>query len=166
MEQVLNPTNGVQSEQNASKPTTGGINFSNLAEADNASKTLANENVEIQSEGVELPDDVRAAISQKIASLKAEKKVKRVFVIVVQGDTEVGELPYYIGYFRRPNLMEFSQYMSFIQKDAVQANQMLATQIFLDGNRELVDDQDIFLYGTMQQLGHVIDTRNTELVKK
>lgn len=166
MEQILNPNNDAAGAQNVN-PTADKINFG-AENAAGAASTGENTNAEdtIQSDGVKLSDEVRAAISQKIATIKAEKKIKRVFVIVVQGDTEVGELPYYIGYFRRPNLMEFSQYMSFIQKDAVQANQMLANQIFVDGNRELVDDQDIFLYGTMQQLGHIIDARNTELVKK
>ena len=63
-------------------------------------------------------------------------------------------------------MMHFSQYMSFVQKDPVQANFMLAKNVFLDGDRELIDDEDMFLYGTMQQLGSIIDSRNSDIVKK
>ena len=56
--------------------------------------------------------------------------------------------------------------MNFVQKDLVQANKMLATNVFLAGDRELVDDDELFLYGTMQQLSHLIDSRNADMVKQ
>jgi hypothetical protein len=62
--------------------------------------------------------------------------------------------------------MQFSQYMSFIQKDVVQANKMLANAIFVEGDRELVDDDDLFLYGLMPQLSKIIDSRQGELVNR
>ena len=62
--------------------------------------------------------------------------------------------------------MQFSVYMNFVQKDLIQANKQLAMNVFLAGDRELVDDEDLFLYGTMQQLSHVIDSRNADMVKK
>ena len=115
---------------------------------------------------VNVPAEVSQAIAEKIKELKVKHGVKKVFVIVVEGDVEDGEKPLYIGYFRRPNLMQFSVYMSFVQKDLIQANKQLAMNVFLDGDRELVDDEDMFLYGTMQQLSHVIDSRNADMVKK
>lgn len=113
-----------------------------------------------------VPVEVRQQIANKIAELKAKNNIKKVFVVVVKGDEEDGEKPFYIAYLRRPNMMQFSQYMNFVQKDLVQANQMLAQNIFLDGDKELVDDEDLFLYGTMPQLNHVIDARSADLVKK
>lgn len=113
-----------------------------------------------------IPVAIREQISTKAAELKTKHNVKKVFVIIVEGDVEAGEKPFYIGYMRRPNMMQFSQYMNFVQKDLVQANKMLAQNIFLDGDKELVDDEELFLYGTMQQLNHVIDSRNSDLVKK
>lgn len=115
---------------------------------------------------VNVPAEVSQAIAEKIKELKAKHGVKKVFVIVVEGDVADGEKPLYIGYFRRPNLMQFSVYMNFVQKDLIQANKQLAMNVFLDGDRELVDDEDLFLYGTMQQLSHVIDSRNADMVKK
>ena len=114
---------------------------------------------------VNVPAEVSQAIAEKIKELKAKHGVKKVFVIVVEGD-EDDTKPLYIGYFRRPNLMQFSVYMNFVQKDLIQANKQLAVNVFLDGDRELVDDEDLFLYGTMQQLSHVIDSRNADMVKK
>ena len=115
---------------------------------------------------VNVSAEVAQAIAEKIKKLKAKFGVKKVFVIVVEGDVADGEKPLYIGYFRRPNLMQFSMYMNFVQKDLIQANKQLAMNVFLDGDRELVDDEDMFLYGTMQQLSHVIDSRNADMVKK
>lgn len=114
---------------------------------------------------VTVSDEVSQHIAEKIKELKAQHNVKKVFVIVVEGD-EDDEKPLYIAYFRRPNLMQFSVYMNFVQKDLVQANKQLASNIFLDGDRELVDDEDLFLYGTMQQLSGIINSRNADMVKK
>lgn len=160
MEQNLNPTmNGVNG---SNTQTTSQQNVQmNTAQPATPPEAVVLHNIDFK-----LPLDIRQQIAQKIAELKVAKKVKRVFVIIVQGDVDAGELPYYIGYFRRPNLMEFSQYMNFAQKDISQASFMLAQQVFLDGNRELVDDQDLFLYGTMSQLNHIIDSRNSDIVKK
>lgn len=122
--------------------------------------------VVLNNSSLSLPIEYRTQIANKIAELKAKFNVKKVFVVIVQGNAEDGEKPYYIAYLRRPNLMQFSQYMTFVQKDLVQANQMLARNIFLDGDKELIDDEELFLYGTMNQLNHVIDARNSDIVKK
>lgn len=114
---------------------------------------------------VNLSLEVREEINAKAEELKKKSGLKKVFVIVVNGD-ESDPKPLYIGYFRRPNLMEFSRYMSFVQKDIVQANKMLATDTWVAGDKELVDDDDLFLYGTMQQLGSLIDSRNAAMLKR
>lgn len=136
------------------------VNFTQDAAQEN------NEAVVLGNSTINIPVAIREQISAKAVELKAKHHVKKVFVIIVEGDTEVGEKPYYFCYMRRPNMMQFSQYMNFVQKDLVQANQMLAQNIFLDGDKELIDDEELFLYGTMQQLNRVIDSRNSDLVKK
>lgn len=122
--------------------------------------------VVLSNASINIPVAIREQIAAKIVELKAKHNVKKVFVVIVEGDVDAGEKPYYICYMRRPNMMQFSQYMNFVQKDLVQANQMLAKNIYLDGDKELIDDEELFLYGTMQQLNHVIDSRNSDLVKK
>lgn len=128
------------------------------------------ENLKTEALGVkttlDLPIDVREQIKAKAAELKAKNSIRKVFVIIVEGDTEMGEKPYFIGYFSRPNMMQFSQYMNFIQKDITQASKMLAQNTFIDGDKALIDDEDLFLYGTMPQLNHVIDSRNSDIVKR
>lgn len=120
---------------------------------------------EVFASEVNIPLEVRDEINAKAEELKKKSGLKKVFVIVVNGD-ESDQKPLYIGYFRRPNLMEFSRYMSFVQKDIVQANKMLAGDTWLAGDKELVDDDELFLYGTMQQLGSLIDSRNAAMLKR
>lgn len=114
---------------------------------------------------VNVPIEIRGAIVKKAEELKAQHKLRKIFIIVVEGE-EGDDKPLYIAYFRRPSLIHFSQYMNFVQKDVVQANKMLATNVFLAGDRELVDDDELFLYGSMQQLTALIESRNAEMVKK
>lgn len=120
--------------------------------------------IEIAS-SVMIPLEVRDEIAKKAAELKEQHNIRKVFAIVVEGD-EDDDKPFYIAYLKRPNLMQFSQYMNFVQKDIVQANKMMAQNVFLAGDRELIDDDELFLYGAMSQLTHLIDSRNGELVKK
>lgn len=130
-------------------------------------ENVQNENVVVlNNQSLNIPLEVRNQIAVKTSELKTKFNVKKVFVIIVQGDIEAGEKPFYIAYLRRPNMMQFSQYMTFAQKDIVQANKMLAQNIFLDGDKELIDDEELFLYGTMGQLNHVVDSRNSDIVKK
>ena len=132
----------------------------------NSANQASNDAVVLNNATLNVPVEYRTQIATKIAELKAKFNVKTVFVIIVEGRVDEGEKPVYIAYMRRPNLMQFSQYMTFVQKDLVQANQMLAQNIFLDGDKELIEDEELFLYGTMNQLSHVIDARNSDLVKR
>lgn len=111
-----------------------------------------------------IPVEVRQEILKKAEELKTQHKLRKIFIALVEGEDE-NDKPLYIAYFRRPGLAHFSQYMNFVQKDLVQANMMLAQNVFLAGDRELVDDEDLFLYGTMGQLNHIIDSRNADMVK-
>lgn len=120
--------------------------------------------IEILSE-INVPLELREAIAQKADELKAQHKLRKVFIVIVEGD-ENDEKPLYVAYLQRPNLIHFSQYMSFVQKDLVQANKMLAQNVFLAGDKELIDDDELFLYGTMPQLTDLIGSRNGELVKR
>lgn len=115
---------------------------------------------------INIPMEVREEIIKKAQELKQQFKLRKIFIAVIEGEEELDDKPFYIAYLRRPSLMHFSQYMNFAQKDVVQANQMLAKNVFLAGDRELVDDEDLFLYGLMGQLNHIIDSRNADLVKK
>lgn len=137
---------------------------SNNTTANAVDQQTENKNVEFLSE-VNVPLEVREAITKKIEELKAQHHLRKIYAMVLEGE-EGDTKPLYIAYFQRPSLMHFSKYMSFVQKDLVQANKMLAQDVFLAGDKELIDDDELFLYGTMPQLSHLIDSRNGELVKR
>jgi len=102
-------------------------------------------------------------IKAKAAKIKEAKKCRRVFPIVVFGE-EGDEKELYIGYFAQPALPAFSKYMTMSAKDAVQAVKVLAQECFLDGDKELIDDDSVFLYGTMAQVHAIIGSRQSTLV--
>lgn len=112
----------------------------------------------------EIPADLQAAIKAKAAELKEMKKLKRIYPIVVVGD-EYDTKPYYVGYFKRPDFMIFSMFMNKVQQDSAQASRMLAQNCFIDGDKEMISDDDLFLYGLMNQLTVLVDNRHAELVK-
>ena len=111
-----------------------------------------------------LSEEQLNAIKAKIAEIREKQHIKRVFAIVVEGD-EFDEKPMFIGYFRNPSIMHFSNYMSFVTKDAVAAALNLAKATFIEGDRELVDDDDIFLRGTFDRFSAIMERRNSEMVK-
>ena len=121
--------------------------------------------IQLYKNGAYLLNGTEILEEKKAEELKAQHKLRKIFIIVVEGE-EGDDKPLYIAYLRRPSLIHFSQYMNFVQKDLVQASKMLATNVFLAGDRELVDDDELFLYGTMQQLNHLIDSRNADMVKQ
>lgn len=123
----------------------------------------APKSVEFTSD-INVPIEVREEIIRKAEELKAKHKLRKIFIVLVEGEED--EKPLYIAYLRRPTLPHFSQYMNFVQKDIIQANKSLAENVFLAGDRELITDDDLFLYGTMQQLTEIISSRNAEMVKK
>lgn len=113
---------------------------------------------------VNVPVEVREQITKKIEEIRQSTGKKRIQAIVVSGD-EFDDKPLYIGYFCRPNTMQFSLWMNQIQKDAVIANRTLAQNCFVDGDKELVDDDDLFLFGIFNKITMLVESRNSDLVK-
>lgn len=131
-----------------------------MAKQKEETSMVENETIDVSN----LSEEQQNAIKAKIAEIKAKNNIKRVFAIVVEGDDE-DDKPMYVGYFRNPNIMHFSAYMSFVTKDAVQAALNLAKSTFVEGDRELIDDDDIFLRGTFDRFSAIMERRNSELVK-
>lgn len=137
-------------------------------------KAKVEENPEVEAQNassvefagdIAVPVEVREEIVKKGKELKAQYKLRKIYVVIVEGDEDIDDKPLYIAYMKRPDLMHLSQYMNFVQKDFIQANKMLAQNIFVAGDKEVVDDDDLFLYGGMQQLNQIIESRNSDLVK-
>lgn len=111
-----------------------------------------------------LTESVQSEIDAKVAELRAANpKLKRVFPIVVEGDVEVGEKEIYVAYFKQPSFSAFSKYMSLSQKDQVGAMRELAKDCYIDGDRELVKEEDLFVFGLMPYLSRIIEVRKGKL---
>ena len=65
---------------------------------------------------------------------------------------------------REQNFPTFSKFMAASKKDEVQAMRTLAKDCFLDGDKELIDNESLFLFGLMGQLSEVISTRQSTIV--
>lgn len=103
-------------------------------------------------------------IKEKAKVLKSEKKLRKVYPMVVFGDTECGEKEFYVAYMGEPTFPQFSKFMAASKKDEVMAMRSLAKDCFLDGDKELVDTDSLFLFGLMGQLAEIIQTRQSTLV--
>lgn len=115
-------------------------------------------------ESAELTEKQLKEIKAKVDELKtSDAKLKVVFPIVVEGN-EYDSKEMYIGYFRQPTFIIFSKYISLSQKDNAVAMKTLANDCFLDGDKELITDDSLFLFGLMPQLSQIIEIRNGKLV--
>lgn len=107
---------------------------------------------------------LQAAIDKKVAELKAANPKLRIRPLIVNGDDEDDEKSVYVGYFSKPSFINFSKYLTLSQKDQAMAMRQLAKDCFIDGDREILDDDDLFLFGLMGQLQHLIKMRGGRLV--
>lgn len=121
---------------------------------------------EILDDEVIISDELQKQIDANIEKLREKNpKCRRVFAIAVKGSPEFDDKELYLAYFKEPDFKTFSKYLSFVQNNQ-QAPGMraLATDCFLDGDKELVDDDSLFLFGLMGQLAKIIEMRHGQLV--
>lgn len=118
------------------------------------------ENIIIEGLTSEKIEEVKA----KVAELKAAHPKNRIFPLAVEGDPDYDEKNVYIGYFKQPSFVEFSKYLAASQKDQAVAMRTLARDCFLEGDRALIDDDSLFLFGLMGQLSEIIKMRQGKLV--
>lgn len=106
---------------------------------------------------------VQTAIEKKVAELKANNPKAKIIPLMVDGDGD-DEKEVYVGYFVQPSFLNFSKYLTLSQKDQASAMRQLAKDCFLDGDRELIDDDSLFLFGLMGQLQHLIKMRGGRVI--
>lgn len=110
-----------------------------------------------------LDPKVQAAIDKKVAELKENNPKARIIPLMVEGEGG-DDKDIYIGYFAQPSFINFSKYLTLSQKDQALAMRQLAKDCFLDGDRELIDDDSLFLFGLMGQLQHLIKMRGGRVI--
>lgn len=105
-----------------------------------------------------------AEIKECAQQLKTEKKLRKVLPVVIFGDLGCGEKELYVAYLSEPGISQFSKFMASSKKDEVIAMRTLARDCFVEGDRELVDNDSLFLFGLMGQLSQIIEPRQSALV--
>ena len=112
-----------------------------------------------------LPAELEEVIQAQCKKIVAENpKIKRVIPIVVEGNESLGEKPYYVAYMRIPDMKAFSKFMMTNSANSIIAQQALAKDCFVDGDKELLTDDDLFLMGLMPQLSILIEARSAKVV--
>ena len=124
------------------------------------------ENEVFEDETVDAVDSkLLATIEKKVQELKTQNPDKRmIFPIIVDGNVDFGEKEHYVGYFCQPSFKTFSKYLTAAQNNQAVAMRALARECFLDGDKELVDDDSLFMFGLMGQLSKIIEMRHGRLV--
>ena len=103
-------------------------------------------------------------IEEKVSELKANNPKCRIFPLAVEGDPDYDDKDVYIGYFKQPSFVQFSKYLAASQNDQAVAMRTLARDCFLDGDKALIDDDSLFLFGLMGQLSEIIKMRQGKIV--
>lgn len=121
---------------------------------------------EVETLEMEITPELKKTIEKKVAELKAgNPKLRAIYPIVVDGDPDYDDKEHYVGYFSQPSFVSFSKYLTATQNgQSAAAMRQLAKDCFLDGDKELVDDDSLFLFGLMGQLSKIIEMRNGRLV--
>ena len=84
--------------------------------------------------------------------------------LTLEQEAQIKEKEFYVAYMGEPTFPQFSKFMAASKKDEVNAMRQLARDCFLDGDKELVDNESLFLFGLMSQLSEIITTRQSLLV--
>ena len=112
-------------------------------------------------ENLGVTDAMLADIKKTVKELKEKNQnVKAIFPLVVQGNPAFDD----VGYFRQPDFKIFSKYLVGSAQNQAGAMRQLARDSFLGGDKELIDDDSLFLFGLMGQLSKIIEIRNGALV--
>lgn len=112
---------------------------------------------------LELDSKKEKEIAKRGDELKKEKKLKKVFPLAVEGD-EVDEKDLYVIFLSEPDFKTFSKFQSMGKQNEAQALRQLARDCYLDGDKELIDDDSLFLFGLMPQLMSIIHFRRSRIV--
>lgn len=118
----------------------------------------------MEIEEAPLAPELMAEIEKTVKELKEKHKLKVVFPMIVDG-ADYDEKKQYLAYFRQPTFQNFNKYLTASQKgNAAVALRQLATDCFLAGDKELIDDESLFMFGLMGQFNQMIEMRNGRLV--
>ena len=122
---------------------------------------------EISLVDVEISEEEKKLVEQeqknqeKAEKLKSIHKKRKVFLIEVD-DEDSGE--WLSAWFKKPTLKQFSMFTTIAQKDKIQALQTLMKNIFIEGNEEIINDDDYFL-SAMTQIEEIVNVSASRIKK-
>jgi len=100
-------------------------------------------------------------LQKKADGLKAKHNTKKVFLVEVE-DEDSGD--WISAWIRKPNLKEFSMFTKLAQKDNLSALKVLMTNIFLEGDRNIYEDDECFL-AAISQVQEIINVQASRIKK-
>ena len=112
---------------------------------------------------LELTEDQLKEIEEKAKKLQKTKKLKKVFPMAVEGD-EYDDKDLYVAYFKEPSLKDFSKFQVMGKSQEAMALRQLAKDCFLDGDKELIEDDSLFMGGLMSQILGIVRFRKSSIV--
>ena len=125
---------------------------------------MEEDKIQNEEETQMISEELKQEIADQVTVLRTnDPKLKMIFPIVVFGG-EYDDKEMYVGYFRQPSFAAFSKYLSAAQSNQAVAMRTLAKDCFLGGDKELVEDDSLFLFGLMAQLSRIIEIRQAKLV--
>jgi hypothetical protein len=128
--------------------------------------------LESKIEGVEVEiNDVDAKFveEQDLLLAQAEKikkkyKIKKTFLIEVEDEDSEDEDAWVKAWIRKPTLKEFSAFSKIAQNDNIGGLKVLLTNIFLEGDKRILEDDEFFL-SAMTQLEAIINVQASRIKK-
>ena len=128
--------------------------------------------LESKIEGVEVEiNDVDAKFveEQDLLLAQAEKikkkyKIKKTFLIEVEDEDSEDVDAWAKGWVRKPTLKEYSAFSKISQNDNIGGLKVLLTNIFLEGDKRILEEDDFFL-SAMTQLEQIISVQTSRIKK-
>lgn len=123
-------------------------------------------------EGVEVEisaEDAKFIEEQELLEAEAEKikkryKIKKAFLLEVE-DEDLEEKDAWIkAWIRKPTLKEFSAFSKIAQNDNIGGLKVLLTNVFLEGDKRILDDDDFFL-SVLPQLEAIVSVQASRIKK-
>ena len=128
--------------------------------------------LESKIEGVEVEisaEDAKFIEEQELLEAEAEKikkkyKIKKTFLIEVEDEDSEDVDAWAKGWVRKPTLKEFSAFSKIAQNDNIGGLKVLLTNIFLEGDKRILEDDEFFL-SAMTQLEAIINVQASRIKK-
>ena len=106
--------------------------------------------------------EIAQAEIEQADAIKKKYNIKKVFQLEVQDEDGDGE--WAKAYVRKPNLKEFSAFAKISQDDNIKALKVLLVNIFLEGDKRIIEDDDFFL-SAMPQLNEIVSVQASRIKK-